>query len=89
MSELFSTETPLSERPLAARLAPQAIEEFSGQERLLAEGKMLRRLVETGRIGSAVFFGPPGTGKTGLARFIAARAEAEAAQAEEDLPENW
>ncbi len=77
MSELFSAEIPLAERPLAARMAPAAIDEFAGQKKLLGEGKMLRRLAETGTMGSAIFFGPPGTGKTGLARFIASRADAD------------
>lgn len=77
MSELFSSETALEDRPLAARMAPTTIEEFSGQEKLLGEGKMLRRLVETGKVGSAIFFGPPGTGKTALARYIAKTAEAD------------
>ena len=74
--ELFPTETPPSAQPLAARLAPQSLDAFSGQESLLGPGKMLRRLVEAGRFSSAIFFGPPGCGKTALARFIARRAEA-------------
>ncbi|MFH1726376.1 MAG: replication-associated recombination protein A [Elusimicrobiota bacterium] len=72
---LFRSEAPLKARPLAARLAPRTLEEFAGQEHLLGPGKMLRRLAETGRVSSAVFFGPPGTGKTALAHFIAAKAD--------------
>ncbi|MDD5657807.1 MAG: replication-associated recombination protein A, partial [Elusimicrobia bacterium] len=63
--------------PLAARLAPKSLEEFSGQEHLLGPGKMLRRLIEAGRFASALFFGPPGSGKTALARFIAQRSRAD------------
>ncbi len=52
-------------------MAPKKLEDFAGQEELLLKGKMLRRLIEADKITSAVFFGPPGCGKTGLARFIA------------------
>ncbi len=62
--------------PLAARLAPQKIEDFAGQKHLLSEGKMLRRLIESDTVKSAVFFGPPGIGKTALARFIARKTNA-------------
>ncbi|MFA6004740.1 MAG: replication-associated recombination protein A, partial [Elusimicrobiota bacterium] len=60
--ELFTADS--SSQPLAARLAPQALDEFSGQEHLLGPGKMLRRLIEADRFASALFFGPPGCGKT-------------------------
>ena len=62
--------------PLAARLAPTRLEDVSGQEELLAEGKLLRRLIEADKLASAVFFGPPGCGKTALARLIASRSGA-------------
>jgi len=62
--------------PLAARLAPRTIEEFSGQEHILGPGKLLRRAIESDNLKSAVFFGPPGAGKTALARYIASRANA-------------
>lgn len=62
--------------PLAARLAPKALEEFAGQEEILGPGKLLRRAIEADNLKSAVFFGPPGCGKTALARFIASRANA-------------
>ncbi len=62
--------------PLAARLAPKNIEDFSGQEHILGEGKLLRRAIESDNLKSAVFFGPPGAGKTALARYIASRANA-------------
>ena len=62
--------------PLAARQAPKKIEDFAGQPHLLGEGKMLRRLLETDTLKSAVFFGPPGCGKTATARFVASRTQA-------------
>ena len=61
----------LANMPLAARLAPKDIEDFAGQDDILAPGKLLRRLIEADKVRSAVFFGPPGVGKTALARFIA------------------
>lgn len=61
--------------PLAARQAPKKLEDFAGQPHLLGPGKMLRRLLEADMIKSAVFFGPPGCGKTATARYIASRTE--------------
>lgn len=63
-------------RPLAARLRPQSLEEFAGQRHLLGEGKVLRRLIEEDQIASMIFWGPPGVGKTTLARIIANRTKA-------------
>ena len=62
--------------PLAARLRPRSLEEFVGQKYLLGEGKVLRRLIESDKIGSMIFWGPPGVGKTTLARIIANRTKA-------------
>ena len=62
--------------PLAARLRPQTLDEFVGQTHLLGEGKVLRRLIESDRITSMIFWGPPGVGKTTLARVIANRTNA-------------
>jgi putative ATPase len=75
MSELFSAGD--AGRPLAARMAPRTLDEFAGQQALLGPGKLLRRLVESGRFASALFFGPPGCGKTALARHIASTSNAE------------
>jgi putative ATPase len=58
-------------QPLAARMRPQSLEEFVGQQHFLGEGKLLRRLLKADRLGSVIFYGPPGTGKTTLARLLA------------------
>ena len=67
---LFAKEVP---QPLAARLRPQTLDEFVGQTHLLGPGKVLRRLIESDQVSSMIFWGPPGVGKTTLARIIANR----------------
>jgi len=57
--------------PLPERLRPKTIAEFVGQQHLIGGGKVLRKLIESGNIPSIIFWGPPGVGKTSLARFIA------------------
>ncbi len=74
MSDLFSAaaEQHLKSRaPLAARLRPRSIDEVVGQQHLVGEGAPLRLFVETDRLTSALFWGPPGTGKTSLALAVA------------------
>ncbi|MCA9007271.1 MAG: replication-associated recombination protein A [Planctomycetaceae bacterium] len=58
-------------KPLAARMRPQSLDEFVGQSHFLGEGKLLRRILAADRIGSLIFYGSPGTGKTSLAELIA------------------
>ena len=68
---------PSSAQPLAARMRPRTLDEFVGQEHLLASGKALRTAIERGTIGSMIFWGPPGTGKTTLGRLIAQYTDSE------------
>ena len=70
---LFEREDTM---PLAARLRPQTLDAFVGQDHLLGKGKVLRRLIESDHISSMIFWGPPGVGKTTLARVIANRTNA-------------
>ncbi|GAA0767696.1 replication-associated recombination protein A [Brevundimonas olei] len=57
--------------PLADRLRPQALDQVVGQDHLLGEGGPIRRMIEAGRLGSMILWGPPGTGKTTIARLLA------------------
>jgi putative ATPase len=74
MANLFAqseAENFRNAQPLAARMRPTTLGEFVGQQHFLGEGKLLRRLLTADRLGSVIFFGPPGTGKTTLARLLA------------------
>jgi putative ATPase len=68
---LFKEAKPDIEEPLAARMRPRNLEEFVGQEHLLGEGRLLRKAIEEDKIGSMIFYGPPGCGKSTLALIIA------------------
>ncbi len=76
MTDLFSTIADnAADRPLADRMRPTSLDEFAGQRHLLDEGKPLLRAIAQGRAHSMIFWGPPGTGKTTLARLIARTTE--------------
>lgn len=73
--DLFEKEVKIDKKaekqlPLAARMRPKNLDEFVGQKHILAEGKLLRRAIESGQFGSLIFYGPPGCGKTALAYLI-------------------
>ncbi|MBQ7219393.1 MAG: replication-associated recombination protein A [Synergistaceae bacterium] len=65
-----------NDEPLAARVRPQTLDDFAGQEHLLAPGRILRRIIDSDNIPSLIFWGPPGVGKTTLASIIARRTHA-------------
>ena len=69
--------TPIEFRPLADRMRPRTLDEFVGQRHLLDPGKPLRRAVDTGSLHSMILWGPPGSGKTTLARLFAANCDAD------------
>ena len=67
-------DEPPAEAPLAVRMRPRSLDELVGQEHLLGEGSALRTAIERGEPHSAILYGPPGSGKTTLARIIATAA---------------
>ena len=74
-TSIYDTTKPIG--PLASRLRPRDLDEFVGQEHLLGEGKILRQMIDRDMVSSMIFWGPPGVGKTTLARIIAGRTKAE------------
>ncbi|HNI36789.1 MAG TPA: replication-associated recombination protein A [Pseudomonadales bacterium] len=74
MTDLFDS-TSTAAQPLAARQRPQRLERYVGQSHLLAHGKALREVIEKGHLHSMIFWGPPGVGKTTLARLLAAHVQ--------------
>ncbi|MGH2996741.1 MAG: AAA family ATPase, partial [Gaiellaceae bacterium] len=80
MSDLFSDsarERASDVAPLALRVRPRSIEQFVGQRQILGEGSALRLAIAEDRVRSAIFYGPPGSGKTTLARIVAGATGAE------------
>ncbi len=74
MNSLFDADERANRRkaePLAVRMRPRTLDDFLGQEHFLGEGKLLRRLLKADRLGSVIFHGPPGSGKTTLAYILA------------------
>src|SRR5919204_2495515 len=80
MHDLFSDAAAArlpATAPLALRMRPQSLETLVGQQHILGEGSALRLAIQEDRVGSAIFYGPPGSGKTTLARIIARMTGAE------------
>ncbi len=66
-----------NESPLAMRMRPRTLEEIVGQQHIIGEGKLLRRAIQADKLSSVIFYGPPGSGKTTLAKVIAGTTKAE------------
>lgn len=77
MEQMSLFDNRITSAPLASRLRPETLQDYVGQKHLLGEGKMLRRLIEQDQISSMIFWGPPGVGKTTLARIIAGMTRAD------------
>ncbi len=77
MEQMSLFDNRITNAPLASRLRPETLKDYVGQKHLLGEGKMLRRLIEQDQISSMIFWGPPGVGKTTLARIIAGMTKAD------------
>ena len=70
MADLFEQREP-SHEPLASRMRPRSLDEYIGQDHIVGKGRLLRRAIVADQLTSVIFYGPPGSGKTTLARVIA------------------
>ena len=67
----------ISNEPLASRMRPKTLDEFVGQKHIIGEGKILRKMIDSDKLTSMIFWGPPGVGKTTLAKIIASKTKSE------------
>jgi putative ATPase len=74
-SDIFEQNIYAKDRPLADRMRPRDFDELYGQERIVGEGKLLRQLIDNDRLTSIILWGPPGTGKTTIARIVASKTD--------------
>ncbi len=75
-ADLFQTNAKQGVLPLASRMRPRTLDEYVGQQHLLAEGMPVRKAIEEGKLGSVVLWAPPGCGKTTLAHIVARQMDA-------------
>lgn len=73
----MNTQQLKTTSPLAERMKPKSLEDFKGQDHILGEGKLLRRMIEADQMKSIILYGPPGTGKTSIAKIIAGQTASE------------
>jgi len=69
--DLFESSLDTKHQPFAYRMRPVTLSEYIGQDHIVSEGRLLRRMIQADQLSSIIFYGPPGTGKTTLARVIA------------------